>query len=219
MLASVVVGSCLFVSGASASFQLESTGVVLNEQEGRVSFDIRNTSSAPLLLATTLEDLGKDRLSQRLLVSPPITRIDAGQSQQVNFVLRKGEPLTHEVMLKASFEGIMQATDNSAQMPVRQSIGFIVQPASVAVSKTPWDALSFRVEGGELVMHNGGPRVIRMAPTLQLKPSNKIIAQEEYYLMAGGTQRFRIEGVPTSVTFTPLSRYGFKLDEITVPVK
>ena len=60
---------------------------------------------------------------KRILIYPPITRIDAGQSQQVNFVLRKGKPLTHEVMLKASFEGIMQTTENSIVQIVLQALG------------------------------------------------------------------------------------------------
>ncbi|EPE3624124.1 fimbria/pilus periplasmic chaperone [Serratia marcescens] len=156
---------------------------------------------------------------KRILLYPPITRIDAGQSQQVNFVLRKGEPLTHEVMLKASFEGIMQTTENSTQMPVRQSIGFIVQPAAVAVSKTPWDALTFQMENGELVMRNTGQRVVRMVPTLQLNPTNAQLAKDEYYLMVGETRRFKVANAPISVTFTPLSRYGFKLDDVTILVR
>ncbi|HGM5456829.1 TPA: fimbria/pilus chaperone family protein [Serratia marcescens] len=216
---SLIVGGMLLSCAANASFQLESTGIILSEQDGRISFDIRNTSSSPILLASKLEDLDPTGLSKRILISPPITRIDAGQSQQVNFVLRKGEPLTHEVMLKASFEGIMQTTENSTQMPVRQSIGFIVQPAAVAVSKTPWDALTFQMENGELVMRNTGQRVVRMVPTLQLNPTNAQLAQDEYYLMAGETRRFKVANAPISVTFTPLSRYGFKLEDVTILVK
>jgi len=55
--------------------------------------------------------------------------------------------LSHEVMLKASFEGIGQVIDNSTRMPIRQSIGMIVQPKSVAVSKTPWDDMQVTYEG------------------------------------------------------------------------
>ncbi|MHA7847532.1 fimbria/pilus chaperone family protein [Serratia sp. D1N4] len=223
LLLSVLLGlgllvSLLLVTPAQASFKLESTGIILNESEGRVSFNIQNTSSAPLLLVTKLIDLDGGNLSKQLLISPPITRIDAEQSQQVNFVLKKGTPLTHEVLLKASFEGVSQAADNSAKMPIRQDIGFIVQPSSVPQTKTPWEDLKFSVKGQQLVIANPGKHVIRLAPQLTLLPGNKIVPLENYYLLAGETKRLAIDGTPASVTITPLSRYGFKLPEVTLPV-
>lgn len=211
--------SLLLVTQAHASFQLESTGVILNESEGRVSFNIKNVSSAPLLLVTKLIDLDGNNLSKQILISPPITRIDAGQSQQVNFVLKKSAPLTHEVLLKASFEGVSQAADNSAKMPIRQDIGFIVQPSAVAQTKTPWEELTFSVEGQQLVIANPGKHVVRLAPQVTLLPNNQTVPLGNYYLMAGETKRVTITGTPTSVTIIPLSRYGFKLQDVTLPVR
>lgn len=210
--------SLLLVIPAQASFKLESTGIILSESDGRVSFNIQNTSSEPLLLVTKLIDLDNSNLSKQILISPPITRIDAGQSQQVNFVLKKTAPLTHEVLLKASFEGVSQAPDNSAKMPIRQDIGFIVQPSSVAQNKTPWAELKLSVAGQQLVISNPGKHVVRLAPQFILQPVNKVVALDQYYLQAGETKQIAITGVPTSVTITPLSRYGFKLQEVTLPV-
>ncbi|PHI47403.1 fimbrial protein [Serratia marcescens] len=204
---------------AGASFQLESMGIVLEENPGRVSFSIRNSSSEPILLATKVEDLDGKGFSKAVLLSPPIARIEAGQSQQVNFVLKPGTALPHEVMLKASFEGIGQAVDNSTRMPVRQSIGLILQPKAVAVSKTPWDDLRLSAGAGRLTLTNGGLHVVRLAPQLTLQPSGKVVTLENYYLMAGETQTLAVEGQPTSVVITPLSRYGFKQDAVTLTVK
>ncbi|CAI1062954.1 putative fimbrial chaperone protein [Serratia marcescens] len=215
-------GACLMLGlahSAGASFQLESMGIVLEENPGRVSFSIRNSSSEPILLATKVEDLDGKGFSKAVLLSPPIARIEAGQSQQVNFVLKPGTALPHEVMLKASFEGIGQAVDNSARMPVRQSIGLILQPKAVAVSKTPWDDLRLSVTDGRLKITNGGLHVVRLAPQLTLQPSGKVAALKNYYLMAGETQTLGVEGQPTSVVITPLSRYGFKQDAVTLTVK
>lgn len=220
---SFILGSIFLLMGGvapvQASFQLESTGVVLTESEGRVSFNISNSSSEPILLASKLEDLDKTGMSKNVLISPPITRIDAGQSQQVNFVLKKGVTLTHEVMLRASFEGIVQSVDNSARMPVRQSIGFIIQPASVAVSKTPWESLDIRMEGTQLVVSNIGKHVVRLAPVLTLKPSGKSLYLTEQYLLVGDVRKFEAGGNVTSVMLTPFSRYGFKINDVTLPVK
>ncbi|HGM5574378.1 TPA: fimbria/pilus chaperone family protein [Serratia marcescens] len=204
---------------AEASFQLESMGIVLEESSGRVNFTVKNGSSEPILLATRVEDLDGKGFAGAVLVSPPIARIDAGQSQQVNFVLKKGVSLPHEVMLKASFEGVGQAVDNSARMPVRQSIGLIVQPKAVAVSKTPWDDLRITRAGDELVLKNSGLHVIRLAPQLTLLPAKQTAALDNYYLMAGEERKVKAGGAVTAVEIVPLSRYGFKLNEVTLPVK
>lgn len=211
--------ACFSLPGMAA-FQLESTGVVLEEQTGRTAFTIKNTSSEPILLATTVEDLDNTTFSKSVLISPPISRIEAGQSQQVNFVLKQGTTLSHEVMLKASFEGISQAVDsNSTRIPVRQSIGFIIQPKSVAVSRSPWDDVVITREGGELAVKNTGLHVVRLAPQLTLLPSMQTVPLENYYLMSGEIKRVKIAGNITSVRIIPLSRYGFKMDEVTLAVK
>lgn len=218
-----VVGSLLLIAGgmsfAQASFQLESMGIVLEESTGRTTFSIKNTTSEPILLATKVEDLDGKAFSKMVLISPPISRIDAGQSQQVNFVLKQGAVLPHEVMLKASFEGVGQAVDNSARIPVRQSIGLIIQPKAVAVSKTPWDDLQLSQVGTTLVVKNSGLHVMRLAPQLTLMPSQQVVLLENYYLMSGEEKKVTVSGKVTSVGITPLGRYGFKQGDITLPVK
>lgn len=217
-----IFGGVLLLTGvmntAGAAFQLESMGIVLEESTGRVNFSIKNTSSEPLLLASKVEDLDDKGFSKSVLISPPISRIDAGQSQQVNFVLKQGTVLPHEVMLKASFEGIGQAVDNSARMPIRQSIGLILQPKAVAVSKTPWDDLSLTLRGDTLVVKNAGLHVVRLAPQLTLLPGKQRVPLANYYLMAGEEKQVKVTGKPTSVEIIPLSRYGFRLDDVTLLV-
>lgn len=204
---------------AHASFQLESTGIILNESTGRVSFNIKNLSESPLLMVSKLTDLDGSGFSKYILISPPVTRINGGESQQINFVLKQGEPLTHEILLKASFEGVSQNVENSAKMPIRQEVGFTVQPAAVAQTKTPWEDLKATLEGGTLVLSNPGTHVVRLAPQLILMPENKVVPLENYYLMAGEVKRIAVSGSPADIKITPLSRYGFKLPDISISVK
>lgn len=208
----------VFSGVAHASFQLESTGIILPESEKRVSFNIQNVSSSPILLVTKLIDLDGNDYSKRILISPPITRIDAGQSQQVNFVLKDGPKLDHEILLKAAFEGVSQAAENTAKMPVRQDIGFLIQPASVPQNKTPWEGLRFNVAGNQLIISNPGKNVVRMAPQLTLLPGNKTVPLTNFYLLPGQSEQVDISSSPSSVTIIPLSRYGFKLPDVTLPV-
>lgn len=206
------------IQNAKASFQLESMGVVLEESTGRVNFSIKNTSSEALLLATKVDDLDDKEFSKSVLVSPPIARIDAGQSQQIHFVLKQGTVLTHEVMLRASFEGIGQARDNSARMPVRQSIGMFIQPKSVAVSKAPWDDINLTFADGFLLLKNTGLHVVRLAPQLTLLPSRKNMSLNNYFLMSGEAVKVKVEVKPTAVEIVPLSRYGFRQEKAILTV-
>ncbi|MXN74132.1 fimbria/pilus periplasmic chaperone [Burkholderia sp. 4701] len=203
----------------AATFTLESTTVVLDEQERRVAFNVKNDGAEPILLVSKLDDLNDDeKMSQQILVAPPIARIDPGQSQQVNFALKKGVKLDHEYMLKASFEGGAQRGRGSMAMPVRQEVGFILQPSAIPPVRTPWQDLKLTAAGRRLTVANPGKHVIRLANTLALLPGDKSIALAHSYLMPGDSQTLEIDGAAEQVRIIPLSRYGLVQDAVTLPI-
>ncbi|CNE87167.1 putative periplasmic chaperone protein [Yersinia rohdei] len=210
--------SCLSMA-SYASFKLESTTVILKESEGRASFTIDNTSANPILLVTKLIDIDGKDFSKQILISPPVTRIDGGQSQQVNFVLKKGAVLDTEVLLKAAFEGVEQVQGNSTVMPIRQEIGFLIQPSAVPQIKNPWEELVFTASGNKLTIKNPGKHVVRLGPQVFLVPNNEVVPLGNAYIMPGTTKEFSINTQPTSVKITPLSRYGFVQPEVVIPIK
>ncbi|EZQ70009.1 hypothetical protein AF53_02895 [Serratia marcescens BIDMC 80] len=61
--------------------------------------------------------------------------------------------------------------------------------------------------------------MIRLAPQLVLLPARKSVPLDNYYLMSGEEKKVKVEGKPTAVEIMPLSRYGFKQDNVTLPVK
>lgn len=218
--AALFCAALLVMPNAFAStFRLQSNTVILDEREGRVSFNVRNLGQHPMLLVTRVEDLDDQDLSARVLVSPPITRVDPGQSQQVNFVLKKGAPLQREVLLKASFEGITQKLDGATvAMPVRQEIGFLIQAASVPRSDSPWQALKFSQQGDGLVVENTGQRVVRLDRALTLLPANTQASLDNAFLMPGEKRHIATAGQVQEVGFTPMSRFGFLQTAVTLPV-
>jgi fimbrial chaperone protein len=218
--AALIAASAFAVSHAmAATFALESTTVILDERETQVAFNVKNEGDQPLLLVTKVDNLDDSKLAGRILISPPITRIDPGMSQQVNFSLKKGEPLDREVMLKASFEGVEQKTKESGMvMPVRQEIGFLVQPVAVPKVSAPWQDLKFSADGDALVVENPGKHVIRLSRTLTLTPGNQTVNLDNAYLMPGEKHRIAVPGQPASVSITPMSRYGFVQQPVTLPV-
>lgn len=219
-LCSVALGTAICANPAAAgTFTLQSPGVVLPEQDSRVAFNVKNEGESPMLLVTKLADLDDGNFAGRVLVAPPVTRIDPGQSQQVNFILKKGPALDREVMLKASFEGVTQQSEKSGMVfPVRQDVGFMIQPAAVPKVSDPWRDLEVSASASELVLHNPGKHVIRLGRSLTLKPSGQVVNLDGAYVMPGATKRTPITSQPTTLGIVPLSRYGFTLDPVELPV-
>lgn len=223
LLACLLAAASLLALPAAmaATFALESTTVILEESEGQTAFGVTNHGDQPLLLVTRLEELGGGPpMAGRILISPPITRIDPGQSQQVNFSLKQGAPLQREVMLRAAFEGITpQAENGQLSMPVRQEIGLLIQPAAVPRSSAPWRDLSLSIANGELVLSNPGRHVVRLSRNLRLQPGNAPVQLEHAWLMSGEVRRVPIaQPPPQAIRIVPMSRYGFVLPDVTLPV-
>ncbi|AOI47935.1 fimbria/pilus chaperone family protein [Burkholderia oklahomensis] len=217
LLASIF--TALSLQSHAATFTLENPTIIFNESDQRVAFNVKNDGESPMLLVSKLEDLGEDKLSQRILIAPPIARIDPGQSQQINFSLKKGAKLENEYLLKASFEGVSQTGRGSLVMPVRQEIGFLVQAGAVPVSKTPWDNLMLSIANRQLTLSNPSAHVIRLAPSVKLLPANKMVALPHAYLMPGESLTVEIGDVAEKIEIVPLSRYGLVLPAVTMPIQ
>ena len=205
----------------ASSFELQSTTLVMSEQEGRATFNVTNTGRAPILLLTKLEDLGGESMAKNVLVMPSVTRIDPGQSQITSFLLKKGVKLGHEYMLKASFEGVEQRAQSGTTMPVRQEIGFILQPKFVPVISEPWKELQVTSAGTELSLINPGKHVVRIGPLVTLQPSGTEVPLARAYILPGERVSVSSESASKSdqISITPLSRYGVVLPKAFLPVK
>lgn len=203
-----------------ASFQLETMTVILDAGEGRKTFSVKNMSQEPILLSTKVEDIpGDTPVARDILVSPPVIRIEPQESQQVNFVLKKGVTVTREQILKASFQGISATKANVAKMPIRQDIAMLVVPAGTVESQTPWDSMQVRQVGNRLILSNPGQQVIRMAPVFVTLPGNKSYSIGQFYLRPGESRTVEVGETVKEVKLSPLSRYGFKsAQDATLPV-
>ncbi|MDV3467389.1 fimbria/pilus chaperone family protein [Stenotrophomonas sp. C3(2023)] len=205
---------------SATSFMLESNTIVLKQADGRVAFTVTNPGDEPMLLLSRLDDLDDAALADEVLVTPAVTRIDPGQSQVVLFQLKDSAVLEREHMLRASFEGVVQQGGSGMRMPVRQQIGFIVQPRGVPVELAPWKDLLLEVQGNELVLHNRGRHVVRMGPDLELDTGAEVEPLDHPYLMPGQTVRraLKAEGPVRQARIVPLSRSGFALQRVSLPV-
>lgn len=219
-LLALALSTATVLPAMASPFTLQSNTVILEEREGRTSFNITNPGNQPILLLSKVENLDDQAMAGNVLVTPAVTRIDPGQSQIINFALKKGVTLDREYMLRASFEGVAQKAEQGMRMPIRQQIGFIIQPRSVAVELRPWQDLRFQADGRQLTVRNSGRHVIRMGPTLTLD-SGAVGSLPHPYLMPGEEVAVSFDA-PVSgaeVQIVPLSRYGFANPTQRVPLR
>ncbi|MCS3433630.1 P pilus assembly chaperone PapD [Klebsiella sp. BIGb0407] len=186
--------------------------VILDAGESRKVFSVRNLGKEPILLATELADINSEiRMSQNVIVSPPITRIEPLQSQQINFILKNGVTIAQEVLLKVAFQSVGEAKKNTTRMPIRQEVAMLIVPADMNVSQSPWDALRLKQQGNQLTLSNTGRQVIRLSRTFTALPGNEIYNLEQFYLRPGESKSVTTRQNVNEIKISPLSRYGFKM--------
>ncbi|WP_239506270.1 fimbria/pilus chaperone family protein, partial [Proteus mirabilis] len=195
-----------------ASFQLETMTVILDSEEPRKIFNVKNTGSEPILLSTKVSDLDKQHeIAKNIIITPPITRIEPDQSQNINFILKDGIEFDDEQILKASFQGIGVAKVNSTKMPIRQDIAMLIIPKGLTIEREPWKNLEVKQVNNQLILKNNGKQVIRMAPAFSSLPSNNGYSIGQFYIRPQEEIKVDVKEKSTEIQISPLSRYGFKL--------
>ncbi|EPD3053551.1 fimbria/pilus chaperone family protein [Proteus mirabilis] len=195
-----------------ASFQLETMTVILDSEEPRKIFNVKNTGSEPILLSTKVSDSDKQHeIAKNIIITPPITRIEPDQSQNINFILKDGIEFDDEQILKASFQGIGVAKVNSTKMPIRQDIAMLIIPKGLTIEREPWKNLEVKQVNNQLILKNNGKQVIRMAPAFSSLPSNNGYSIGQFYIRPQEEIKVDVKEKLTEIKISPLSRYGFKL--------
>lgn len=96
----------------------ETSVLLVDEKRGEASINIKNTDDHPSLLYTTIVDLPESNKSIRLIPTQPVIRVEAGQVQQVRFLLQATVPLQSEELKRVTFEGIPPKDDKSSRVTV-----------------------------------------------------------------------------------------------------
>ncbi|HGF6561449.1 TPA: fimbria/pilus chaperone family protein [Providencia alcalifaciens] len=205
---------------AKASFQLETMTVILDASEGRKVFSVKNISKEPILLSTKVSDLdGSKPMAKEVMVSPPIVRIEPNESQQINFVIKKGLDLKQEEILRVSFQGVGAVKQNSAKMPIRQDVAMLITPANEPLSQTPWKNITVKQKDNKLTLTNTGNQVVRLSQSVTALPSNDSYSIEQFYLRPQESKTIDVKGKVQELVISPLSRYGFKNSDNNSTIK
>ncbi|SEE71055.1 P pilus assembly protein, chaperone PapD [Pseudomonas palleroniana] len=207
-----------FVGVATADGMLpETTVVVLYEAQGEATINIKNTDALPALLHSVIENIPEDP-EPLLIVTPPITRVEAGETQLVRFISTLEAPLQAQRLKRVTFEGIPQARAAGGAtigITLRQNLPLILHPRDLPVHQTPWELLKWVQAGERLTVHNDSLYVVRLAPEVQLLPRRSAATLPRTYILPGETLTVRVDGGLeglTEVEIQPATVYGFSAD-------
>lgn len=218
-------GLCLWVTGAAVADGMlpETTIVVLHEEQGEATINIKNTDAAPALLHAVIENVPEDR-EALLVVTPPISRVEAGETQLVRFISTATAPLKTQRLKRVSFEGIPQARAAGGAtigITLRQNLPLILHPRGLAVHHSPWELLKWKRSAEQLVVSNDSAYVVRLAPEVLLLPHKALATLPRTYILPGevltAAVEGRLEGV-SAVEIQPATVYGFSADSYQASV-
>lgn len=219
------ISLCLFFSGMAVAdgMRPETTVVILNEEEGEATLNVKNTDPGPALLHSVIQNIPED-LELLLIVTPPITRVEAGDTQLVRFISTTKKPLKTQRLKRVSFEGIPEARAPGGAtigITLRQSLPLILHPKGLPKHDAPWQLLTWRREGNQLKVHNNSAYVVRMGMEVQLHPQAGVATLPRTYILPGEALTLASAGSVAgvmAVEIHPATVYGFTVDSYRAPV-
>lgn len=235
---------CLKIGLASACFALltpsvwadgmqpETSVVLVKVDEREKAIKVLNTDKQLSLLNVTLQNIPEDP-EPLLLVTPQLSRVEPGKTQLVRFIVRneylEGEKaITTQRLKRVLFEGIPTQADEKTTgigrvgVSIRQNLPVIIHPKGLADSRTPWEGLTWSVEGDKIHVRNDTPYVVRLAEEIRLLPSNTTAALPRAYILAGAHLTLPLpEQAKGSdkVRIFPATVYGFAVDAYEAPLQ
>lgn len=218
-------GLVVGMTAIAASSTVNATGmqpatsvVIVYEADGEASLTVKNTEDVPSLLYTSIENIPEDTESL-LVLTPPVARVEAGDTQLVRFLLEQGKTQKVQRLKRVIFEGITPRPSKTGNatvgVTVRQNIPLIVHPKGLERNREPWKLLQWSVNEGKLTVANNSPYVVRLAAEVVVNPSGKTALLPRPYILPGETLGATMAGNVDgrSVTISPATVYGFSTDK------
>jgi len=202
----------------------ETSVVIVYEEKGEATVNVRNSDPRPSLLHVSLQDIPEDA-EPLLFVTPPVSRVEPGASQLVRFILRNAKPLKTQRLKRVVFEGIppknkLEPGRATVAVNIRQNLPVIVHPRGLPLNREPWKGLTWTIANGELTVRNDTPYVVRMGQEIHLLPMMASAKVPAAYLLPGAVHSQPIPEAArsaTSVRIYPATVYGFSVDAYDAP--
>lgn len=215
----------LIATGAHAAGMIPETSVViLNEVNGEATINIKNSDSRPALLYSQILPVENDD-ENLIVLTPPVARVDPGETQAIRFLLQTTEPLKVQRLRRVVFEGIPPKDDSAGvrvNMNVRQNLPVIIHPKDLPMDKEPWRRLKWSIQNSKLQVTNPDAYVVRLDQAITLMPSNSIVQLPRSYLLPGEVITLDVPSdtlnTLKNIILSPATVYGYTVDKYTAPV-
>lgn len=220
----VSMSASCFSSAYATGMTPEFSVLLVNANDNGASINVKNTDDKAELLYTTIMDItGPQNNNTKLIVTQPIVRVEAGESQRVRFVLDTQKPFTVEQYKRVSFEGIPQAKPSGTKQitaTIRQTIPVIIRPANVPDYATPWDKLVWKTAGNALIVSNPSPYVVRLSQQVKTLPSGNKGMLSKTWILPGETETIKMEKTvaDSQIQIFPASRFGIAVNNYTTTI-
>ncbi len=156
------------------------------------------------------------------MLVPPVARVEAGEKQQVRFMLQNKQPLQVQGLMRVIFEGIpLRHEGESAKVnfAVRQNLPLVIHPKGLPNNREPWKLLKWSLNDGQLILANNSPYVVRMAQVVNLQPQGTAVQLERSYVLPGQELSFPVTDTGAeAVRLYPATLYGFSVDSYDAPL-
>ncbi|CAG9173233.1 fimbria/pilus chaperone family protein [Cupriavidus pampae] len=206
----------------------ETSVVLLQEADGETAMNVKNSDATPQLLYSSINHIEEDP-EDLVVVTPPVARVEANETQVVRFLLRSKTPLKTERLARAIFEGIPPKENKPGEarvtMTVRQDLPLVIHPKGLPMEREPWKLLKVSVAGDQLVVANDSPYVVRLAQNVQFQPGGQSVELPRPYVLPKTTVKVDLKDVPkgapaaaASLRLFPATLYGFAVESYDVPL-
>ncbi|OMG71974.1 fimbria/pilus chaperone family protein [Burkholderia ubonensis] len=187
MTAAVALTSASAIPAHASGMVPETSVVLIDEADGEAMMKVKNTDDKSALLYTIIEHVPDDKESL-FAVTPPVARVDAGQTQLVRFILTNKTALKTERLARVVFDSIGERKDPDASVVairIRQNLPVIIHPKGLPVDREPWKRLKWDASGGKLRVSNDSPYVVRLGATVEILPMKKSAYLPNTYMLPG----------------------------------
>jgi P pilus assembly chaperone PapD len=203
----------------------ETSVVLIREADEGGSIKVTNTDPTPVLLTTTIENIAEDP-EDIVVASPPIARLEPGETQLIRFLLTSPESLKAQRLKRVIFEGIPEVNreNNTVQMSVRQNLPLLVLPKDLAEERAPWTKLRWYLKSDGIEVENASPYVVRIDQTAQVLPTAQNVTLPKPYILPGETLPVKIPSAldmtgVTGIRLFPATVYGYMVNSYDAPIR
>jgi len=208
-----------FAPRAHADGMVPQTSVVIvNEADREATLNVTNSDKRASLLLVTLVDLPED--TEKLLrAEPQVSRVEAGKTQAVRFMLQSKTPLKVQRLKRVLIEGV---PDRDPTQPgtmrigigVRQNLPVILHPAGLEMKRDPWTLLTWSLANDKLTVRNDSPYVVRLAQDVHLLPGDGHAMLPRAYVLPGESLTVASQKASGAmkVRISPATVYGYVTD-------